>query len=88
MCEVDLSDFCEKKPFSIHGYNTYSPLERPGTNTKRLLCFVKNNIEVTQRTDLMSNLLSNWLEIKGKCQKIFICAFYREFKDLTIASLS
>ena len=76
--EVDLEDFDEKKPFSIKGYNTYFPLTRTGTSKKRLICFVKNYIEVKQRDDLMSELLSNvWLEVKGTNQKILICAIYR-----------
>ena len=42
------------------------------------------SIEVIQQNDLMSNSLSNiWLEIKGKGQKILICAIYREFNELT-----
>ena len=72
--EVDIEDFDEKKPFTIKGCNTYYPLQKTGTNTKRLLCFVKDSIEVKQRNDLMSNLLSNvWMEIKGSNQKILIC---------------
>ena len=45
--EVDIEYFDEKKPFTIEGYNTYFPLERIGTKTKRLLCFVKSHIDVT-----------------------------------------
>ena len=82
--EVDIKDFDETKPFSIEGFNTYFPLQRPGTNTKRILCFTKSNIEVKLRDDLMSSLLSNiWLEIQGKGHKIIICVMYREFNDLT-----
>ena len=81
--EVDIKDFDETKPFSIEGFNTYFPLQRPGTNTKRILCFTKSNIEVKLRDDLMSSLLSNiWLEIQGKGQKIIVCVMYREFNDL------
>ena len=83
--EVDIDDFDEKRPFSIEGYNTFFPLERPCTNKKRLLCFVKVSIDVLQRNDLMSNIVSNvWLEIKEKGQKILICAIYCQFYDLTI----
>ena len=65
--EADIEDFDEQKPFSIEGFNTYFPLQRMGSNRKRLLCFVKIGIEVKQRNDLMSELLSNvWLEINGK----------------------
>jgi hypothetical protein len=82
--EVDIKDFDETKPFSIEGFNTYFPLQRPGTNTKPILCFTRSNIEVKLRDDLMSSLLSNiWLEIQGKGQKIIICVMYREFNDLT-----
>ena len=82
--EVDLEDFDDKKPFSLKGYVTFFPLQRPGTSTKRLLCFVRENIDAKQRNDLMSNQLSSvWLEIKGKGQKILICTIYREFSDLT-----
>jgi len=82
--EVDIEDFDEKKPYSLEGYKTYFPLKRTGTNTKRMLCFVKDTIEATERQDLMSDLLSNvWLELKGKNQKILVCTMYREFNDLT-----
>ena len=82
--EVDIKDFDETKPFSLEGYNTFFPLQRPGTNTKRILCFTKSNIEVKKREDLMSSLLSNiWLEIQGKGHKIIVCVNYREFNDLT-----
>ena len=84
LSEVDIEDFDEKKPFSIEGYKTFFPLKRTGTNTKRLICFVKVCIEAKQRDDLMSESLSNvWLEIKGINQKVLICAIYREFNDLT-----
>ena len=82
--EVDIKDFDETKPFSLEGLNTFFPLQRPGRNTKRILCFTKANIEVKQRDNLMSSLLSNiWLEIQGKGHKILICVIYREFNDLT-----
>ena len=55
--EVDIKDFDERKPFSIKGYKTFFPIQRPGTCTQRLLCFVNENIDVKQRNDLMSNLL-------------------------------
>ena len=34
--EVDIQYFDEKKPFSIEGYKTFFPLEKPNTSTKRL----------------------------------------------------
>ena len=83
--EVDIKDFDENKPFSIEGFRSFFPLQRPATRTKRLLCFVKEYIEVIMRTDLMSNLVSSvWLEVKGTGQKTLICATYREFSDLTV----
>ena len=82
--EVDIKNFDEDKPFTYEGYKTFHPIQRPGTSTKRLLCFVKNNLEVIQRNDLMSNLLSNvWLQVNGVKQKVLICTIYREFSDLT-----
>ena len=81
--EVDIQFFCEQKPFSFKGYQTFFPLERPGTSTKRLLCFVRENIEVKERKDLMSSELSNvWLEINTGNQKILLATIYREFSDL------
>ena len=68
--EYDLEYVDESKPFSIKGFKTYFPLQWPGTNTKRLLCFVNERIEVIQRTDLMSNLISTvWLELRGSNKK-------------------
>ena len=82
--EVDIEDFNEKKPFSIEGFKTFFPLKRTGTNTKRLICLAKVDIETKQRDDLMSESLSNvWIEINGINQKVLICAIYREFNDLT-----
>ena len=58
-------------------------MEKEGCDKKRLLCFVKSTIEVKERTDLMSDKLSNvWIEIQGKHQKILICTAYRKFSDL------
>ncbi|MCP3931383.1 MAG: endonuclease/exonuclease/phosphatase family protein, partial [Bacteroidetes bacterium] len=84
LSEVDIKYLDDKKPFSIEGFKTYFPLQRPGSITTRIICLIKQNIEVTLRDDLMSNLLSNiWLEIQGKGQKIIICVMYREFNDMT-----
>ena len=80
--EVDIEGFCEDKPFSIHDYKTFYPPQRPGSTVKRLICMVKQDLEVKQRNDLMSNQFSSvWLEIKGPNQKILICTLYREFSD-------
>ena len=74
--EVEIKYFDERKPFSIHGYKTFFPLQRPGSHTKRLICFVKENIDAVQRCDLMHELLSSvWLEIKQKSQKILIVVY-------------
>ena len=82
--ECDIEDFDDSKPFSIKGFKTLFPLQRPGSSTKRVLCFINEEIDVTQRNDLMSNLLSTiWFEINGTNQKILICVIYREFSDLT-----
>ena len=82
--EVDIENYDEDKPFTLKGYKTFHPIQRPGTSTKRLLCFVKNNLEVIQRNDLMSNVVSNiWLQISGAKQKVLICTVYREFSDLS-----
>ena len=68
--EVDLIDFDEKRPFKIEGFNTFFPLKRPGSNKKRHLCFVKEDLEVNQRSDLMSNSRSSvWLEMNTKVKK-------------------
>ena len=76
-------DFDEKRPFKIEGFNTFFPLKRPGSNKKRHLCFVKENLEVTQRNDLMSNSISTvWIEMDTKSQKILICTIYREWNNL------
>ena len=81
--ECDLEDFDPVRPFTWAGYRTFFPLEREGCGKKRLLCFVKSSIEVKERTDLMSDKLSNvWIEIQGNHQKILICTVYREFGDL------
>ena len=77
-------DFDESRPYSISGFKTFYPLQRLGTSIKRLLCFVNEDVEVTQRTDIMSDKVSTvWLEIKGTKQKVLICALYREFSDMT-----
>ena len=84
VCEVDIENFDIKNPFSLGGYQTFFPLERTGTSTKRLICFVKEDIQVTQRSDLMSDMFSSdWLEIRNNGQKILICTAYCEFSDLT-----
>ena len=78
VCEVDIKDFNPECPFVLEGYKTFFPLHREGSNKKRLLCFVKESIEVNERSDMMSPELSNvWLEINAGNQKIFIATMYR-----------
>ena len=68
--EAELEEFDEKKPFSLKGFGTFFPMDRKGTSTKRLLCFVRESIEVKQRTDFMCPELSIvWLEVMGANKK-------------------
>ena len=83
--ETDLKDFDESLPYTLRGFKTFWPLKRSETNMKRMLCFVKQDVEVRERTDLMSPHISSiWLEHKplnGK--KILLCLAYREFNPCT-----
>ena len=83
--ETDLYDFNEQKPWTLKGFKTYWPLKRTEKNVKRMLCFVKEDIEVSERQDLMSpNISSIWLEYKtADGNKILICLTYREFNPCT-----
>ena len=83
--EADLSFFDEKRPFSLHGYKTFYPILRQDKNIKRLLVFVKQEIEVEERRDFMLPDISTvWLEYKPhQGKKIMICPKYREFNPLT-----
>ena len=84
ICETEIKDFDESRPYSVEGYRTFFPIQRPGTTTKHLLCLVKENLEAVQRTDLMSELLSTvWIELKGPSQKVLVCGIYIEFNDLS-----
>ena len=78
--ETDLI-FDEKKPFSLEGFKTFYPLLRQERNVKRMLLFVRNDIEVEERRDLMSPDISTvWLEYKPhKGKKFLICQKYIEF---------
>ena len=71
LSETDLEFFDTQKPFGIKGFRTFYPLQRKEDNDiKRMLVFVKEYIEVTQRIDLMSKSISTvWLEIRGKNEK-------------------
>ena len=81
--ECDIQDFDPQKPYSIEGFSTYFPLNREGSNKKRLLCFVKSSIEVKERKDLMSEAVSSvWLELSKGKHKTLICLVYRECSDL------
>ena len=83
--ETDILDFNEEKPFSLKGYRTYWPIKRSDNNLKRMLCFVKENVEVIKREDIMSpNISTIWLEHKPvNGHKILICLAYREFNPCT-----
>ena len=74
--ESDIHYFDQQKPFGLKGFNTFYPIQRKEENDiKRVLVFVKEGIEVTQRTDLMSkNVSTVWLETRGKNEKkILLC---------------
>ena len=83
--ETDLKDFDESLPYTLRGFKTFWPLKRSKANMKRMLCFVKQDVEVKERTDLMSSQISSiWLEhkpVNGK--KILLCLTYREFNPCT-----
>ena len=44
--EADIAEFDPKVPFTIKGYKTFSAIEKKESNTMRLLCLVKNELEV------------------------------------------
>ena len=75
VCETEVTDFGEQKPFTLSGFRTYWPLKRSDNNLKRMLCFVKEAIEVIERKDLMSSAISTiWLEHKPEeGHKILVC---------------
>ena len=85
VCETEVTDFGEQKPFTLSGFRTYWPLKRSDNNLKRMLCFVKEAIEVIERKDLMSSAISTiWLEHKPEeGHKILVCLAYREFNPCT-----
>ena len=63
--ETDLKHFDESKPFSLKGFKTFYPIKRQEMDMKRILCFVREGVEVIERKDLMSpNLSTIWLEYK------------------------
>ena len=84
LLETEIHHFDTKKPFTIKGFKTYVPLEREKSSTVRLLCLVREDIEVKLREDLMSPLLcSVWLETTAKDgKKVLLSFIYREFNDL------
>ena len=61
--ETELEHFDESRPFSINGFKTFFTKKRNDENDiKRLLIFVREGVEVVQRNDLMSPLVSKiWL---------------------------
>ena len=81
--EIEIKDFSEDNTFSIRGFKTFFPPKRNGSATKRLICLVREDLEVIQRDDLMSEWVSSvWLELKGGNQKVLINVVYREWSDL------
>ena len=82
--ETELQNFDEKKPPCFRGYKTFFPKKREGSNTNRLLVFAREDIELSQRNDLMCPEISNvWLQLKSESQKVLLNFTYREFNDLT-----
>ena len=54
------------------------------TILKRLLVFAREDIELSQRNDLMCPEISNvWLQLNSDSQKVLLNFTYREFNDLT-----
>ena len=82
--ETELEHFDESRPFSLSGYRTFFTQKRSNDNDiKRLLVFVKEGVEVDQRNDLMSPLVSTiWLELSAeRGRKTLICGVYREWNN-------
>ena len=78
--ETELEHFDESRPFSINGFKTFFTKKRNDENDiKRLLIFVREGVEVVQRNDLMSPLVSTiWLEMSpSNGKKMLICGLYR-----------
>ena len=67
----------------LRGFKTFYPLQRQERNVKRMLVFVRNDIEIEERRDLMSPDISTvWLEYKPhKGKKFLICQKYIEFSQ-------
>ena len=86
MClsEAQIHNYYPTKPFTIKGFKTYLPLEREKSTTVRLICLVKEDLEVKLREDLMSSQICTvWLETNGKDgKKVLLSFMYREFNDL------
>ena len=81
--ETDLKYYNEKNPIVIPGFITYANLVIHTNEKTRLLVFVKANLKVTIRNDLMSSqFCSVWLEVQAK-KNVLIGAFYREWDDGT-----
>ena len=55
ICETDLIDFDEKKPFCFPGYETLWPEKKPGEKFCRLLLFISKDIPYNRRCDLERN---------------------------------
>ena len=84
ICETDLSDFDEKKPFSFQGYETLWPKKQPGDRYYRLLTFIARDVSYVRRNDLENSLLPTiWIELRSaQGKKILLAFIYREFQCL------
>ena len=86
LTETDMEDIDEKNPPILDGYTTITPLKRTKNKT-RILTFVKPELKMKQRTDLMNDRVSSiWLEIEPESEgetTALIGGLYREFDDLS-----
>ena len=86
LTETDMEDIDEKNPPILDGYTTITPLKRTKNKT-RILTFVKPELKIKQRTDLMNDKVSSiWIEIEPEKEgetTALIGGLYREFDDLS-----
>ena len=75
--ETDLTDYSDKNPIVIAGYRTISHMNNPKNNKNRMLVFVRNDLNITVRDDLMSDsFCSIWIEVHLK-KTLLLGFFYR-----------
>ena len=86
LTETDMEDIDEKNPPTLDGYTTLTPLKKTKNKT-RILTFVKPELKMKKRTDLMNEEVSSiWLEIESDSERettALIGGLYREFDDLS-----